>query len=772
MKLSDKKWLIEQDEFRVSAQMETCFTLANGYMGVRGTFEEMYPQEEYGTFIAGIYNKSEAQVTEFVNAPYFFGLQLYVNGIQVDLQNSEILDFYRALDMKQGLLYKRFTVKDKRGQITKVEGYRFLSIVNRHLSGLHYDVTPQNYSGMITVESVMDGTMVNSKNDPRKRVKHYHTRSIKPFQSQGMYMEIATRDKDSRVGIASALTVSKDGCNAVIARRRRELGEQAIEGIEAEVVQGQTIQVDKYVVVTTSRDIAKSMLQSQSEKVLHDFAFQGMELTLAEQTNAYEQLWQGSDIQIEGDEDVEKAVRFNLFHLMNCSNPNDPQVSIGAKGMHGEGYNGHVFWDTEIFMLPFFTYTQPDAAKALLMYRYNLLNAARENAAMNGYRGAQYPWESADTGKEETPKWASDGVRIWTGDIEYHITADIAFGIWQYYRATDDREFFYNYGIEIFLETARFWSSRAEYNEDQDRYEINQVIGPDEFHEHVDNNLYTNYFAKWNLNKSMEILSSLKNEQPDIHDRIVSTVGVTDKELAKWRDVADKLYITINPDNPVMEQFEGYFNLKDLVITKYDHNNMPLWPDGVEPSPLNDYTLIKQADVIMLMHLMGEDFDLATKKANFNYYEKRTMHKSSLSPSFYCLMGLVVGDHSKAYDYMMCTAKVDLANNQGNAGNGLHAASTGGTWQAAVFGFGGMQIHPDGNIGFAPTWLPDHWKAYSFSIHWKGRLLKVNMTQSELKVEMTKGDEQIPVYLYDKKMQLGAGGAISSSVQFAEVSQH
>lgn len=289
------------------------------------------------------------------------------------------------------------------------------------------------------------------------------------------------------------------------------------------------------------------------------------------------------NIEIEGDPEAEQALRFNVFHLMNCTNPEDTGVSLGAKGLHGEGYKGHVFWDTEIFMLPFFIYTYPQAARAMLMYRYQLLDAARDNARMGGYLGARYPWESADTGKEETPRWGfnykGERVRIWTGDLEYH-------------------------------------------------------------------------------------------------------------------------YVPVVPSPHVMEQHEGYFNLKDDVITEYDENNMPVWPQDLDTARLNDYTVIKQADIVQLMHMFGEDFDLETKKVNFEYYEKRTMQKSSLSPSIYCIMGLVVGDHSKAYDYLMRTAKVDLTDNQGNTREGLHAASTGGTWQAAVYGFGGMQMESGGGLDF------------------------------------------------------------------------
>ncbi|KKC30124.1 trehalose and maltose hydrolase (phosphorylase) [Caldanaerobacter subterraneus subsp. pacificus DSM 12653] len=442
---------------------------------------------------------------------------------------------------------------------------------------------------------------------------------------------------------------------------------------------------------------------------------------------------------------------------MSSVNEKDPWVSIGAKGLHGEGYKGHVFWDTEIFMLPFFIYVYPEAARTLLMYRYNMLDAARRNAALNGYKGAQYPWESADTGMEETPKWGFDykgnPVRIWTGDLEHHITADVAFAVWEYFRATNDIDFMLNFGAEIILETARFWASRCEYVEELDRYEINNVIGPDEFHEHVNNNAYTNYFAKWNIKKGLEIIGELKENYPDYYYAITQKISLTPEEVEKWKEVEKKIYIPYDKDKKLIEQFEGYFEKKDYVIEKFDENNMPVWPEGVDVTKLGDTQLIKQADVVMLMLLMPEEFDEETKGINYEYYEKRTMHKSSLSPSMYAIMGLKVGDHRNAYQSFIRSAKVDLADNQGNAVEGIHAASCGGTWQVAVFGFGGLEIDREGVLNINP-WLPEKWEKLSYKIFWKGSLLEVTVAKEEVSVKKLKGRETVKIKVKGKEMAL------------------
>lgn len=769
--LSEPTWLVEQHRFSTDPHMETCFTLANGYMGVRGSLEEMYPGEGHGTYVAGVFDQSEAQVTELVNLPFFFGLRIYSDGVRLAADSCEVLDFYRALDLKQGILYKKYRLRDARGNITRLEGYRFLSQHDRRAAGIRYELTAENYSGSITVESITDGTTLNSASRPQDKVKHYTVRTAGPMHTEGMYLEAATRDKDLRVGIATALRVNRDGENAAMERWRRTFGEQAVECVEAEITEGQPLAIEKYIVVLSSRTVEKETLPAEAEQLLGQFASGGMEAELKDSMEAYAALWHGMNIEIEGDPEAERAIRFNLYHLMNCANPEDERVSIGAKGLHGEGYKGHVFWDTEIFMLPFFIYTYPKAARSMLMYRYHLLGAARANAREGGYGGARYPWESADSGKEETPRWGRDyeghRVRIWTGDLEYHISSDVAFAVWQYYRATGDEAFFLDYGAEMILETARFWSTRAEYNTEADRYEIRNVIGPDEFHEHVDNNLYTNYLARWNLRKGLEVLDELRSHHREVYDRLVSNLGLTAAELSVWRETAEHMHVPAGDASSPMEQHEGYFGLDDRVITEYDDNHMPVWPQGVDRTRLNDYTLIKQADIIQLLHMFGEEFDLETKKTNFEYYEQRTIHKSSLSPSIYCIMGLTVGSRRMAYDYLMRTALVDLADNQGNAAEGLHAASTGGTWQAVVNGFGGMAIEPGGGLGFSPAWLPEHWSRLSYRIQWKGCLLQATVTSDRLTLELLDGTGPLQVYVYGEPRELNSGEPLSVPAIFS-----
>ncbi|MEW8997861.1 MAG: glycosyl hydrolase family 65 protein [Thermoanaerobacter sp.] len=761
--ISDDKWLIFQNEYNteVNPRYETLFTLTNGYMGVRGTFEEGSEGERSGNFIAGIFDKSDAQVREIVNAQNWLRIKLYVEGEELSLDKCQLIEFKRILDMKKGILFRSMLIKDSKDRITRIEGYRFISRSDLHRSAIKLFVTPVNYSGVVGIESIIDGTVLNSADSPKHRVKHLKVADNSSLNKSGVYLETATIDDDIRIATGSAVRLyhyeDKEKNNIAKFKRFLPLGEMSIEYFEFDGTENKTVVIDKFIITYTSRDVKKGLLKSTVEKELFAFAGEGIDKELQRHIEVYEELWSVADINIEGDEEADKALRFNIFHLMSSVNENDPMVSIAAKALHGEGYKGHVFWDTEIFMLPFFIYVHPKAAKTLLMYRYNMLDAARKNAALNGYKGAQYPWESADTGEEETPKWGFDymgnPVRIWTGDLEHHITADIAFAVWEYFRATEDIEFMLNYGAEVIFETARFWVSRCEYVKELDRYEINNVIGPDEFHEHVDNNAYTNYLAKWNIKKGLELINMLKEKYPEHYHAISNKICLTNEEMEKWKEVEEKIYIPYDKDKKLIEQFEGYFDKKDYVIDKFDENNMPIWPEGVDITKLGDTQLIKQADVVMLMLLLGEEFDEETKRINYEYYEKRTMHKSSLGPSMYAIMGLKVGDHKNAYQSFMRSANVDLVDNQGNTKEGLHAASAGGTWQVVVFGFGGMEIDKEGALNIN-SWLPEKWDKLSYKVFWKGNLIEVIVTKQEVTVKKLKGKGNIKVKVKGKELTI------------------
>ena len=381
-------------------------------------------------------------------------------------------------------------------------------------------------------------------------------------------------------------------------------------------------------------------------------------------------------------------------------------------------------------MLPFFAYVFPETAKNLENYRYHLLPAAKENAKKNGYQGAQYPWESADDGTEQCPDWTiePDGTcyRCYVAVYEHHVTAAVAYGIYNYARITGDMEFLYGKGAEILTETARFWASRCQWIPEHDRYEIRQVTGPDEWHEPVDNNLYTNYLAKWNLRYVIGLLSRLSEQAPEKYRELVEKTGLTETEVENWQQVQEKIYLPRKADSDILEQFEGYFDLEEVLIEEYDENDWPIRPKALDHMKKGETQILKQADVVMLLHLLGNEFDEKTIADNYHYYEKRTLHGSSLSPSIYSIMGLQVGDSGKAYRYLKRAALLDLLNLQKNTREGIHAANTGGVWQTVVFGFAGVSEDQEGALHLDPR-LPKEWEGLEFGLTFRGRRLAIRI---------------------------------------------
>ncbi|WP_027307813.1 glycoside hydrolase family 65 protein [Caloramator sp. ALD01] len=747
-------WNVEINEYNSTQnrKYETIFTLANGYRGLRGAIE-FSKIGERGNFIAGVFDKNTAQVTEIVNCQDPLIFNIYVDGEIIDIDSTNLLDFNRSLDMKNGILYSNYKVELKSGRILEIKTERFVSRNNVHRWAAKYIIKPVNFKAKMFIENIIDGTVVNSTLDPANLTKHFEVLDAEDFKPG---IALKTRTFDNKIEIVEATAVLSEDENGNIFKSRKytKLGEKVRELYEFFVEEGKEYTVFKYGITYTSRDTKKELFEV-AQRELRDFINIGYEAEKEAHSNVWQRLWDGMDVKIKGDDTAQVGIRFNLFQLASSAYSDDPRVSIAAKALHGEGYKGHVFWDTEIFMLPFFVYTNPEVAKSLLMYRYNTLDGARRNAQLNGFKGAQFPWESADDGTEVTPKWGVDydgnPVRIWTGDEEYHINSDIAFGIWEYFRATKDEEFLINYGTEILLDTAKFWNSRLEYNKAQDRYEINRVIGPDEFHEHVNNNVYTNYLAKWNMKKALEVKEWLKEKDRIKYETLCNQLGISDLDFKEWEEKLNKIYIPMAKDGKLIEQFEGYFDLADIEITEHDENGMPVWPD-LKGHKLHDTQLIKQPDVVMLMLVLGEEFDLESKKINYEYYEKRTMHKSSLSPSMYSIMGLTVGDTQNSYKYFLKTILTDLEDNQGNAGHGLHAASTGGSWQSAVFGFGGFSVDENEVPNFNP-WIPEVWDEFTYTINWRGSKVEVTVDRKNVSIYSQK---DIDVKVYGKDYSIAA----------------
>ncbi|WP_298854295.1 glycosyl hydrolase family 65 protein [uncultured Ruegeria sp.] len=746
--LSSSDWLIEETQFDLDEAnfKETIFTVGNGYQGTRGSLEEGHKGELSGTYLAGVYDHHDSTVIDQVNVPTWLPFRVRVEGEALEVQSCKVVEHRRVLDLQTGFLHRDTVFEDSKGRRTRIASLRFASFADQHICGIRLTVTAENHSSKITVESAIDARRYNLDRLPAYQEKPvFHpevkwekwakSRHLKVTQSHAdanaSYIETLTLDTGISIGMASAL--DRPACS-VFRQTKREY-ERISQVVSVDAVRGQCHTFEKLVAIYTSRDLNGSELAASCETCLETAQAKGFSENLSDSAAAWRAKWDACDCVVAGDVEATRAMRFNLYHLLIAANENDSRANIGAKSMSGEGYKGHVFWDTEIFLLPFYIFTQPETAKALLKYRYNTLSGALENARENGFKGAQYAWESADTGVETTPKWTADGAnRIWTGEEEIHVTACVAYGILSYVTATGDHDFLRDFGAEVLYQTSRFWVSRLEWNKEKDRYELTNVIGPDEFHEHVDNNTFTNRMAKWHLEQSAQVFKDFSENLMSTHKDLVDRLNLTTAEVDQWIEIAEKIHIPFDPSRNLIEQFEGYFLLKDIPITEWDKNRMPVYPEGHDHFSLNGSMLLKQPDVIMLNYLLPDEFSDEVKAANYAFYEKRTMHKSSLSPAIHSIMGIEVGDISLAHHYFERSAFVDLIDNQGNTQDGMHIASAGGTWQSLVCGFGGFRVK-HGKMTFKP-WLPEVWSSIRFNLKWQGNDVEVAISHDECRFKL------------------------------------
>ena len=752
--ISEDEWIVAETEYnpRNNLMYETNFALASGMMGNRATHPEGFIRKELpANYVHGVFDRSEAFQRELCNTPNWNLLKIYYKTEPIGPEaGQEIQDYIRILDLQHGFVATHYINVAYDGRKTLIESIKILSRTSPECGRFRYYITPLNYSGQLEFENIIDATVTNFMDFPRFRVKHLNTRQIGPLEDTGIFVQSETRDfLLPLTTVADVKATDSTGKDIIGSRQYRGHGEQAVEFFDAYVTENETISVDKFAAVVSGRDGGNTKVIAVEK--LRSFMMRSLDQEIEMQKKIYASYWERAKIKIEGDPRLQLAVRFDLFHLMSTPNPKDNRTNIGAKLIHGEEYGGHAFWDTELFILPFFSLTFPEIAKNLVEYRYLLLDGARRNALKRGQIGARYPWESADTGDEECPDWTIEGdgtcYVCTVADQEVHVTADIIYGGLQYFLWTGDMEYYENNLLEMLAETARFWNSRIEYNKEKDYFEITGITGPDEWHEDVSNNAYTNYMARWNMLTAVKHLRKYYTEKTEKCKELFRKLSLNEAELEEIEKNANKIYIPISEG--LIEQFEGYFNLIDHEIHEWDENNMPLLPKALKGIKRDKTTILKQADVVMLMFLFDEEFDENTKRKNFDYYERRTLHRSSLSPSIYCLMGLRVGESERAYDYLCRSAFVDIDNNQGNTREGIHAASAGGTWQALVFGYAGLKIKND-QLHFTPR-IPEKWTKLSFSLFWKGDLIHIEISKDQVKIFSKK--KELSYFVNDKEFK-------------------
>src|ERR1700758_3642475 len=615
----DPSWVLTHEGYNVLTEnaVESRFALGNGFLGMRAsrpvsrgpTWVSWQGYVRWASwprcYVAGLFDRPNTvpPVPALVPIADWSRVRLVLDDNPQLMMDGEFLSSVRQLDMRRGMLLSDLSYRAHAGITISSDELRLVSLADREvaLQLLRFSLDRDGVDVMLEANFAMAGM------------------GMEPLQLDRDVCAWRTEGSHKAVAMAGSATLRADGHPLA---PERSFSLRWIWRWRS--VAGQVLEFDRLVTVARSDRLADDPAPVAADALARSRAL-GWRGVLAAHETAWQQRWEASDVIIEGDDEVQEAVRFAVYHLTSAANPEDEQVSIGARGLTGDAYFGHVFWDTEIYLLPFYVTVWPEAARALLMYRYHTLPGARAKAEAMGYKGALYAWESADTGEETTPERVigADGeqVAILTGRMEHHISADVAYAVWQYWRFTGDDAFFLRAGAEILLETARFWASRAVVEADDKRH-IRHVIGPDEYHEDVDDNAFTNVMARWNIARALEAMDLLRVRGRDHTTRHQEKLALGDAEVADWRDAIERIVTGLDPATGIYEQFAGFHALEPLDLANYADRTVPIdVVIGRERTQRSQ--VVKQSDVVALMGLLPEEFPGASAEANFRYYEPR-----------------------------------------------------------------------------------------------------------------------------------------------------
>ena len=654
----------------------------------------------------------------------------------LNLMNGELLEHRRVLDMSQGIVFRYWRQRDRVGRTVRVRTARFASLADRAVMVLRAEASPEDFCGRLVWEACVG---LSNAGGP------VYEASLTSLDGTGFVV----RTKGRKGGGHTLAVSTKPAIGSPVMRYL----EQSRDVIGGRLDRDEPATIDRIAVVRSSASrppATRSALDTleQAERA-------GFDQLLARHVEAWRERWADTAISVGGDPKAELALRFSSYHMMATAHPDKESVSVGARGLSGLSYFNHVFWDTEIFVVPFFIYTHPETARTLLAYRYRNLDGARRKARDMGHKGALFPWESADKGVETTPPYGigahGEMIPILSGLLEHHISADVGWAAWEYWKCTGDDDFLEHMGVELLLETARFWVSRASRDE-LGRYHIPMVVGPDEYHEGVDDNAYTNVLARYNIERALDAYAWLSERAPDRAAVLGERLGLTPAELTSWRIVAGALVDGFDPATGLYEQFDGFYEMDDV-----DPAALAARPMAADLLLGREVTLkskvVKQADVVMLCHVLPDEIPPDVALANLRYYEPITSHGSSLSPGIHAALAARLGDVRLAVEAFRMAAEVDLSDNMGNAARGLHMATMGGVWQAAVMGFGGVRRHDEALV--LDPHLPEDWTSLSFALRFRGARLRVSVRPGELDVTIV--DVPATVVIGRRTRRLEAG---------------
>ncbi|MFA7368405.1 MAG: glycosyl hydrolase family 65 protein [Kiritimatiellales bacterium] len=688
----------------------TQFCIGNGLIGLRGSYEELGTREVQGLFAAGVFRKSiERQfctADTFCRKKYIFNEELmptpeeiyliqnlpdplftkiWLDGKPFRMWDGKLLEYNRTLDLKTGTLTRTVRWDDGWGNITGLCFRRFCSMAERRLIAQEITITPENWSGEVNIESGIDASL-----------NIEYAESVAGNLPDGLLLKSVVAGSGTQVFQCSENRLTVNGKISSVWKNETQLRRyKKIMPVQAG--RGETLTLEKFSTVYSTQDgnpgqSALELAQRSAEA--------GFETCRAESSRVWQKIWEQADIQIEGDAKAQQRLRFALFHLIIASPQTDSRFSIGAKALTGQGYNGHVFWDTDINLAPFYQWVFPEWGGAHLRYRRRMLDDARAYAESEGRKGARYPWSCTVEGFEHAP------VAITCSRTQIHVVPDIAYAALRYADITGDFQWLETQGKDVVTECARYMAGRVVFNAAQDRYEIHGVGGPDEYHPVTDNNAYTNYLTAYVLRRAAEFC-------PD------------KGEASRWREIADKMYCPSNEKTGLIPQCDGFYDLKDT----WDVTGGEWGGPGAE---YHECKGMKQPDVILLLTLLPEKFRQKHFQANWDYYERFILHGSSLSPSIHALVAAKLGLMDRAMHYFNLSADFDFVDYNNDTRDGIHIGNFGGLWQAVAYGFAGLELHGD-ELRFDPH-LPPEWKSLCFRIKFRGNALQLRVTPASVEI--------------------------------------
>ena len=754
--MTSDEWRVLEEGFDPLRQMasESIFSIGNGHMGQRANFEERYSGETLqGSYVAGVYFPDKTRVgwwkngypeyfAKVLNTPSWIGIDVQVNGVQLDLAKCPTTGFRRVLDMKEGTLSRSFTAAMPGGELIRVEALRFVSMADPEIAVVRYSVTALDEIDL-TISPHIDGDVKNE--DSNFDEQFWDIMETDSSELEG-FLLARTRRLDFHVAFAMICAFEVDGQAPTAKVSCTRTPTYTGNAIRVRLAKGATATLYKYVTVATSLDHDKNELKAKTHEKVSATHRAGFDALLQAHKAKWADIWSHSDIVIEGDVEAQQGIRFNIFHLNQTYTGNDERLNIGPKGFTGEKYGGGTYWDTEAFCIPFFISTAPSrVTRNLLLYRYKHLPKAIENAAKLGFTGgaALYPMVTMN-GEECHNEWEITFEEI-------HRNGAVAFAIFNYIRHTQDERYLAACGLEVLIAIARFWSQRATFSAEKGKYVLLGVTGPNEYENNVDNNWYTNTIACWCMDYAREASAKVRANWPERYVEIVEKAKFDhDAETRRWLEITANMHFPSDRRRGLLLQQDGYLDKEQLLAKDLDPAQRPInqhwsWDRILRSS------LIKQADTLQGLYLFEERFDTEFIKRHFEFYEARTVHESSLSPCIHSILAARIGNTQRAYELYLRTSRLDLDDYNHEVEEGLHITSMAGTWMAIVEGFGGKRMR-DGKLFLNPI-IHEKWRNYSFCILLKDHPLQVTVTKESVSI-LYKGTAEIVVNIYGEDRRI------------------